>query len=219
MTAGASRETDPLLPPRMTVPTIDSVCSGMGKGGLVSGFLIDVLRKHFSTPANIEFDELRRGVWSAGETTDIVIQSALEWEPTTSGHRSAVLVRRNKLKTVRVSIGNRVHNEATPEGFPKYTLVLAGTYTIFCLAGKPLQAEILASEVFREMVRFKEQLMKTVKLLDFNVEELDGPGLLEETKQHFVVPVNLFVAFSESWIVTSNALPLRKISVNALLQQ
>lgn len=209
------------MPSMTPVENISQVCSGMGKGNLITGVLVDLMRKHFSTASNIEYAELRRNVWSPNDDTGILISPVTAWTPKLANQRPAVLVRRNKLTKQRVTIGDqRQMQPQNWQGFPHYTVVWGAVYTIFCLSSSAaLQAEILATEVARELVQFHQVLIKDLGLMALDVTDIDEIRLLEGSRQTFFVPVNVFIAYSESWIVTSQAPPLRKFSTDALLHR
>jgi hypothetical protein len=210
-------EPQPSMTPRYAV---SQACVGMGKGNLITGLIVDHLQKYFSTAAGIEFEELRRHLWSPSEATGIVIAPVTAWTPETGTSRPAVLVRRNKFTKQRVTIGNRRQMQpANRQGFPHYTVVWGGTFTIFSLSTAALATEILATAVQRELLQFGPPLARSTGLMQFDVLDIDGIRALEEARQTFFVPVNVFVAYSESWIITDQSPPLRKISIDALLQR
>lgn len=217
---GAINPNDYVPPPSLTLPTLDAACDAIGKGNVLTGAFVDFAQKQFMVEENILYSELRRCVWTPEDDSKILIAPATSWLPKKTMQRPGVLFRRNKFETQRVSINHqRQSPNATPTGDPHYSIVWGGTFTIFCLSGQPLQAEILGTEIAKKFLGFHEVLQRDLHLLRLDVVDIDGIGILEEHKQTFVVPVNLFVAFSESWFVHKQAPPLRKISMRALLQE
>src|SRR5580693_8305059 len=72
--------------------TPSSLCSLGWRPRLLTGLLIDLMRRHFQPP-NIEDSNLRQLVWQAGVQTSILIESIYRRDATTLGKRPAILVK------------------------------------------------------------------------------------------------------------------------------
>lgn len=190
---------------------------------LLNGVLVDLMRRHFvdtetTVQPYIEHPDLRQLLWRGQDTTSILIEALLKWEPQTTGLRPAIIVGRNDYQNFKVGIGNRLlGNSQDKQAFEHYSTFWVGSHTLFCLGGDGAQADLLANEVQRELTQFARPIALTLGLHRFAPFRLGKPILLEESNQHVAVPVTVGVAYEEKWMLRVDALPLKAISLSALI--
>jgi len=171
---------------------------------LMTGFLRDVLVRHFSNPRFIEEPDLRAAIWQETAPTGILIESIWRWRGDLTEKRPAVIIKPNAYKNVRV-----LHNDfvgTNEEGNECFATIWVGSHTLFCIHGSGAGAEILGAEVQRELTQFGPQIARTFNLKKFQVTGVGGISELEEATENFLVPVTVGWAYEEVWTLEPEAL-------------
>lgn len=191
----------------------------MARPQLMTGIFRDILTRHFLSADTIEEPALRELVWQPGERTAIVIESAHRWRPELSEGRPAVIIKRNAYSNLRMGIGDRhMGGQLNRSGAETHTTFWLGSHTLFCLAKTGAQAELLGTEVQRELTQFGPVLQASLGLMRFAVTEVGEVAELEEAAGSSVVPVNCGYAYHEAWQLRPQSLPLRHISLSYILE-
>jgi len=199
---------------------------------VMTGVLLWVIRRHFSDPAQIVDASLKDYIWnSETEASRIAIESVTKWpkSPTQAiQRRPGIYVKRNRYGRIKLGIGDKhmlgtrssidksniVTDNAVDNGY-RYEVIIAGSHTVFCIGGTGAEAETVGTEVFFELVEFAPLIRKDTNLNRFEVMELGGIGKLEESREHWVVPVVVTYAFNHVWQLTPEALKLKGITLTA----
>ena len=182
---------------------------------ILTGFFRDILVRHFTRREGIEDLDLRHLIWRADERTNILIESIWRWRPQLTEKRPAILIKRNTCRNVQKGLDNFAG--VTREGNEEFTTFWVGSHTLFCLAETGAIAEILSTEVQRELTQFGPLIRNSLDLKKFDVQEVGAIGELEEATENCVVPVTVGWAYEESWQIVKQALPIRRISFSFLL--
>lgn len=182
---------------------------------MITGLLRDLLVRHFSTPMQIEESDLRHLVWREDERTGILIESIHRWRGTLTEKRPAIVIKGNGRRNVRVGIGDNAG--ANEQGFVQYQTFWVGSHTLFCVHGSGAGADILATEVQRELTQFHPVVVNYLKLYNWQVTEVGGVSEIEESKEGFVVPVTVGWCYSETWRLDLESLKLRTTQLGVLL--
>lgn len=195
-----------------------ALCSLLPRPLLMTGIFRDLLIRHFSSQAFIEAPELQHLIWQQGEQTNILVETIHRWVPELTEHRPAVIVKRNAYANRRYGIGDRLQMPlADKSGDPHYATFWIGSHTLFCIGGSGAQAELLATEVQRELTEFGPPILRSLQLHRFQVTEVGAIAELEEATENFVVPVTVGYAYEQRWLVRQQAPLLRRISLATVL--
>lgn len=206
-------------PSQSTVPTLSSLCVSLGRPFVMTGLLRDILTRKFSNADNIEDPDLKGLLWKSGTATNILIESAHRWVPAFAERRPAVILKRNTCQNLRRGVGDqRLGPHVDSEGHEHYVTYWVGSHTLFCIGGTGAQAEILGSEVQRELTEFGPVIRRKMGLLQFQVLQIGAVAKLEEAQENFVVPITVGWAFEERWVLRYEAPLLRHISLSMLLE-
>jgi hypothetical protein len=198
---------------------LSSLCSMMNRPIVMTGLFRDVLIRHFSSDTHIEEPDLKHLIWKPGEDTGILIESVHRWRPETTERRPAIIVKRNAYQNERRGIGDRRMGPIVDqEGSDHYVTFWKGSHTLFCIGGTGAQAEILSTEVQRELTEFGPELARTLGLMRFQVTEIGAVGELEEAQENFVVPVTVGYAYEERWITKLQGPRLNTVSLSLIKQ-
>ena len=167
----------------------------------MTGAIVNWLRWHFGAASRIEFPVLVDRVWTANdETSRITIASLAEWKPVVSDHRPALLVDRldqNKDMNLR-GIGDQLQG-IKPGTYCHY---LQGSHVVHAIGGREGEAEFLAHEVWRELVRFGPVARRALcleRFLAFNMGK--RVQLSDDHKETYTVPVVSTYGYQEAWKV------------------
>jgi hypothetical protein len=173
---------------------------------ILTGMLRDVMTRHFSQADFIEMPDLRKLIWNEAQTTRILIESVTRWRGDLTEKRPAILIARNAYKNRRLGIADKIGVDE--EGNVNYTTFWVGSHTLFCIHGTGASADILATEVQRELTQFAPVFTEMIGLHKFQVTQVGKIGKLEEATENFVVPVTLGWAYEETWSIELEALRL-----------
>jgi len=206
--------------PQFFGTTVSSICHYLARPILLTGMFRDVLIRHFCAAEYIEAPELRHLIWkqTLGQSK-ILVESVHRWKPHLTEQRPAIIVKRNAYSNQRKGIGDKLQGPpADIIGNPHYGTFWVGSHTLFCIGGSGAQAELLATEVQREITQFGPLIRRLMRLHRIQVVEVGEIGELEEATENFVVPVTVGYAYEENWMLVQQAPPLHSISLSLLLE-
>ncbi len=199
--------------------SLSAICEMLPRPQIMTGLFVELLQRHFADSRKIEQNKLRELIWQDNPATNILIESVWRWDPATTNKRPAVIVKRNGYRFQRVGIGdNRQQLQPADEaGHPSYWAPWLGSHTLFCIGGSGAQAEILGSEVQREMTQFAPVIRESLGLIRLEVSDVGPVSLLEEAQDNFAVPVNVAYAYAEAWMIRQEAPRLKTLSLSTIL--
>ncbi len=197
-----------------------SICSLLPQEYLLTGYLRNILMQHFYAPATIETPDLRHLIWRDQDSTDILIESITAWTPEKTQRRPALIIKCNDQDYQPAGIGGDVRQGPASDilGNEHFVRLWVGSHTIFCISSDGAQAYLLATEVKRELSGFANEIAKAVDLLRFRVLKVGAIGELEESAEHFVVPLTVGYAYEERTIIRMQAPTLHAVSLSMLLE-
>lgn len=198
---------------QVVYPNPSAVASLGMRPYLMTGFLRQFLAQHFTDATQVEDPDLRSLLWRADNTTGIVIESATRWDPDQVEQRPAIIIKRHAWQVQRLGIDDRMMGQHELEGCERHALLITGAHTLFCIDETAAAAEKLAIEVFLEIMSFASQIRKWLELHRFVPVQIDEPQQLEESAQHYGVPITLAYAAEESWTIRPHAPPLKTVGL------
>jgi len=205
-----------LTPPQVVYPEASSLCSLGMRPHLMTGFLRQHMIDHFSQPAQIEHPNLREYLWRTGlSASKISIESLTQWRPQDAGSRPAILIRRNSWQVHRMGIGDTMQSPEDHQVFGRYSTIMQGSHTLFCLSREPGECETLAAETYRELLGFSQVIRSQLNLLRFVILEIDQLLPVAEAKEHFGIAITVAYAHNESWTVRKHTPILRTLDLSA----
>ena len=186
--------------------------------------LRQLLMQHFADKHNLEEQALRAAdadlhdfLWRADNTTGITIDSVTRWDPGLVEQRPAIMIKRNSWQNVRMGIGDRHMGIGGTNGQDRYSTFMAGSHTLFCIATEGAETELLAAEVYRTLITFSPEILKSMHLHRFTVMEVSSLSKLQEaTDRHYVAAVTVAYAHEESWQLNLHAPILKRRDNRAL---
>lgn len=219
--------------PEPTLVDLDewsSLCSTGFTPNIITGLLLRFLQDQFSAPDKIENPVLRNNIWHGkpDDTTEgipgtgILIEPTYKWNPQDFQTRLAVYVTRNTMSTQRLGINDgykvglgrdpKTQELKTDEG--EYKVVgVQGSHTLACVGRAGAEAEVLGTEVWRDVLHFAPVLRKDLKLKRLVVSEASPVAVLEEYDQNFVVTVAVGWYYFEKWRLRQSAPYLKTMSI------
>ena len=204
--------------PNHNLETVSSLCSLLNRPIILTGMFRDILARHFQE-TTIEEPALRHLIWRSDLQTAILIESIHRWRPQLTEQRPAVIIKRNAYSNRRYGIGDKVQlNPTGRDGHPHFNTFWAGSHTLFCIGGTGAQAELLATEVQRELTEFGPLIQETMGLHRFQVMEVGAIAELEESTENFVVPVNVGYVYEEKWILKKQVPKLNHVSMTMVVE-
>lgn len=185
---------------------LQSLCGKMPKPLLVTGILVQWLRKHFGSPWNIEDPLFKDVIWSPDlASTGIIIDSVFKWNPAQTEGRPSIVIKRGPWRALNLGINNQKLPSTSGSGaccfdnIGAYNLLYQGSHTIFCIAGESAEVEILAAEVYREIAQLGPIIRPFFSFLRFQLADVGEPAILEESTENFVVPVTVSYGVQDIW--------------------
>lgn len=169
---------------------------------ILNGMFIQLLRHHFSNPDHIIQEPIRNYVWDRDDKVGkISIENIYRWNAAEIQERPAIVARRGPLKTRKLSIGNIEHGSPEEVGYTEDRMIVGftGSHSFFCMAGTGAEAEQLGAEVAYEMLEFSQIIRRDFNLASFDLYEIGQVARLDESHDHFAVPVTVAYSYFHSW--------------------
>lgn len=187
---------------------------------VITGVLLWVARSHFSDSKNIVSSAIRDFVYTPTQDTGITIESATRWDPRQVESRPAIYIKRDVWQNRHgyVSIDNRYQSRVPEAGSPdsgdRYEAIVQGRHTMVCVARTGAEAEDLGSEVFFRLLEFTPVIRKDFNFHKFTVDELGQSAKLEESSEHWAVPVSVSYTIAHGWLIRMLGPYMKSVSVN-----
>ncbi len=196
--------------------SLGDLCAAMPRRLLVTGILVQWMRYHFTYAINIESTFLKTILWNPSlSQTQIIIDSVFKYNPAATELRPGIYVKPGKWSIVRLGIEDRKMGSNDPSWVcdpthttgkeAQFNTFIQGSHTLFCIAGESAEVEILANEVYKELVEFAPAARRQFGMLKLVVSDIGEPALLEESKEHFVVAITIAYNLQLSWILCNSA--------------
>lgn len=201
--------------PENRIGAVSSLCSFGMRPHVMTGFLKQLLLQHYCDAENLEEIILRTrfrdvGAWLPSERTGIYIESITQWRPELAEKRPALVIKRNGWRWERHIIGEHADTE-WEEGAQFFVGFWFGSHTIFAIGSKPAETELLATETVNTILQYGQLITDQMGLHRFVPVEIGGIAALEESRQHYVVPLTFAYAAEESWKLETHAPRLKRI--------
>lgn len=193
-----------------------SICTTGWQAVFITGFLRDLLIRHFSTPLNLEQRKnLLEYIWRPGERTGILIESIHRWRGDLVEKRPSIAIKRNGYKNYRAGIND--FQGIDKHGFYLFSTFWIGSHTVFCINTTAAAADLLAMEVQRELTQFHPIMVQYLGMMKWGVTDVGPISEIEEAKEGFAVPITVGWAYQESWRLERESMVLRRIPLSILL--
>jgi hypothetical protein len=198
-----------------------------------------MLQEHFSNPQQLEFEgsnefinhetrqhkrQLEDLVWNKdAKLTTIQIEPVYRYIAQDIQRRAAIYVKRGKQVPEKRCIDNGMTTGAIYDKNTKklvrvpgefHSRLVRGTHTIYCVAFSAAESDLLADEVFHHLMEFGPVIRRALNFMTFDEITMEDPAILDESAEHFVVPVVVNYAYSKSWRVDMEAPWLKSIAVD-----
>ena len=190
--------------PRSYPEEPSSLCSTGLTPHILDGAFLQIMRHHFSHPDYITQDPLKCYVWDvdAAKRT-ILIDPVYKWDVQKIQERPAILVKRGAWQTQRMSIANKWHGPPEESGYEYATMnvIIVGSHNFFAIARTGTEAEELGAEVAYELLEFSQIIREQFGLSKFDLQRIGEVQRLDESHDHFVVPVTVTYGIIHNWRV------------------
>lgn len=174
----------------------------------ITRLIVQWLRQHY-VPGNIQQPAIQDNTWLPTDDTKILIESYTKWKPQLTEKRPGLIVKRHQVQALQDGIGNRMMGGAGAEGLKDYRSVrLVGSHSVFCVAGEGGEAEVLAAETYRELMKFAPKMTERLGLIRTVLSSIGEISLLEEATENFAIPVTIAYAFWDTWRIDELDAPL-----------
>jgi len=184
---------------------------------LATGVLLGLLREHFGNPQAITEPLLKHYVWRSDDDTAIMIETCTNDVLTRLQMRPAILVRRDVIQIKREGLDDEIKSFSPSTG-NSYVVTLHGSHTIFCIAGKPNHAEMLANETAIYLLQFAPCIRGNLCFRgDFKLEQIGELATIQGVGGQYVVPVTFSYVTDFAWTIAPDVPVLRHINFKLLL--
>jgi len=215
---------------------VSSICTTGHRANVITGIVLRLLREHFSTPAELEFNPAMSGepaadlsayVWKDNrKDASIIIDPVWLWNSQDVQRRPALYVRRESLKNNRIALdhGWTVGAPKNEEGKiievpgELHSTMIVGGHSVIAVGTSGAEAELLGQEAFNHLMEFGPLIRRDVKLNKWDVAEWSSVAKLEESHEHFVTTVACTWAYSQTWTLRQEAPWLKTLSVDIQAQ-
>jgi hypothetical protein len=181
---------------------------------LLSGVYLQVLAAHFSDSENIEDEvvrqKIRQSPYRDDDRTGILLKTVSDWSPTTTEIRPAVLINRGEVQVIRRGIGDHVGDDYIT-GQSQYSVELAGSHVLFAIARTAAEADRVGIEVSRLLIAVRAILLDQLDLSTLQLTSIGEASRLEESKDHYAVPIVIAYHLTESYVIQPHVPVLKRL--------
>lgn len=179
------------------------------------GVYIKLLESHFNVTDSITDsvirNKLRSRPFTTGDDTGILIKTVSDWRPTTEESRPAVLVNRGEIQINRLGVGD-LANVDTPTGRLDYLVQVQSHHVFFAIERTQAEADRLAMEVARILLVAKPILLDQLDLQTLQLISVGEAARLEESKDHYAVPLVMAYKHNESYSIQPHVPVLKRVT-------
>jgi hypothetical protein len=189
------------------------------------GYFMQNLMLHFSDSRNIEHPSIRQYTWSRDTETEIktgiYITPLAKFDAARIGFRPAIVIKRAAMAYDKDVIGGRYLGPMPPRGLynnndwpnlgqEHFEYPCSGKLVFYCIHRELATAELIGTEVMNCLLAWRPiVLQEFTPMYEFMPKDLDEGMRLEESKEHWAVPVVAEFAMRHR-IVLRPAAPLLK---------
>jgi len=190
------------------------LCSNQLTPHRMTGFLLQHFLNHFGHAEQAGISPLRSCVWHSDPMrSKILIESLTRWDPTQAGVRPAILIRRNDWEVSQIAIGNLMQGSQLTDGTQRYSVLMSGSHTIFCLSVEAAECEELAFEVFQQLLEFCPLIRAKLGLNKILPSQLGKPLPVLESREHFGIPITVGYCHNFNWSTRQHAPVLGSVEI------
>jgi len=201
--------------PEDRIRLVSNLCSLGNRPIIMTSLMRLLLIDHFCRDDDLENAEFHERLFRYGEETGILIEDATVWTPEKTQQRPAVIIKRNRWQCIKRGTLDSV-KDVTAEGNTRHVKLWRGSHTLFCLAKEGAEAEILGDEVYRFFEHFGPVFRRYFGLLAFDLAYVDGPSEVEESSEHYAVPVTVGYGWDDTWLLYQRAPKIKKIKISEI---
>lgn len=145
--------------------------------------------------------------------SDIKLDVAYNWKVQDVDKVPAIYVQRGDITIVSPTMGQDISfdekdSEETRLTFNKMPIIVS------CVAAEPIAVvENLAEYIKHPLLYFKKEVKLDFKLRDFQLRKISRPMQTKESKNNFVVDLELDTAFDENWIIKREGLKIKTVGM------
>lgn len=197
-----------------------NLCSMGPRPQVMTGLMLLLLREHFASADNIVHAVFRARLYTGGtaaDSTGILIEENTVWTPTRAGKRPSLIIKRNGWKSIKRGTFNS-QSGTSDEGHLRYTKLMRGSHTVFCVAKEGGETEVLTAETFQMLTHFGPIFRQYFKLMAFDVIEVGALGRLKEATDRYAVPITVAYGYDDSWMIREHVPVLRNVSLKTIFE-
>ena len=177
---------------------------------VLQGIILQVLKNWFK----LNSDQFK---WSDNDLESrLVIEPMYQWNPENCQNRPGVYIRR--LSYIPKGQGKAGMNDLLSIGKHSETqhLVLpVCPMGVVCVSKLPGEAEKLAWEISELFIALSPIIKRDFGFTDFNVDQISEISKMEESKEFWMVNIQLTLKFSEAWEIQEVTPVLKDILIQA----
>lgn len=214
--------------PDVRINDPSSLCTTGLQSQILTGIFLQLIRSHFSDPENIEEPRLHEYRWcgvddsfvrSDTRRSTILIEPVYRWDTRLIQQRPGVMIKRNTQTPNPTAIQNKMFEvgapqpEDMPELAQEFYLPFSGSHTLFCICTDGAAAELLSTEVSRSVYQVNTLLIREFGFNRFELSQIGALARLEESTEHFVVPVVFQYAYADRWKLVDQEPRFKGVSI------
>lgn len=195
---------------------LSKLCLRVWRPSLLSGFIVKLLRDHFSQDSTIMDPILKGKLWKNDTTTEVSIAMSSDFNADLVNMRPALILKRNAFQQQRIGLNDVSGKDQ--QGNEQYCTKWIGSHSVFCLTGSGDGSETLSGEVIGLLTELGPIFRRYLRLDRWSVMDVSAVGKLKESRDSYAVVVNVGWAFDHTWTLRYKAPVLANIAVSELIR-
>ncbi len=142
----------------------------------------------------------------------IFLDIAYNWKADVVQKRPAIFIQRAGMSMKNLTLGNSDAGGNTKESIDARAQLNTIDIQVKCIGTNVGFTEQFAEYVRQPLVQYQQEIQRDFKLNRFRVTNLSEPSIYVESKEHFVIIININAVFKEGWQVKGDHLKLKTVS-------
>lgn len=144
--------------------------------------------------------------------SSVFVDLGFNWNAETVQKRPAVFVTRTDVKYASPVMQGRMGTGNSRESVQRVGVISSMGLVVKCIATNIGFAESWAEYIKQGILPYQWLIQHDFGFMKFRLEEMGEPKMLQESKEHFNVPLFITARFTEGWRIRRDDLKLKTVS-------
>jgi len=143
--------------------------------------------------------------------SDILVAISYDWKANAPSKRPAIFIQRGDMLTMSPTMNQATDYSNLNESEEEKMVINTMPIQIACIASPIGVAEQVADYIRHAFVAYQSEIQRDFKFRQFRLKSMSRPEIYVESKDNFVIMLNINTVFDEGWVIKKDHLKLRSV--------